>query len=58
MRHLSAQQRKILKDLFGGASTKQIARDLNISAARVKAEIREIVRKVNVQSGAGDDLSH
>jgi DNA-binding NarL/FixJ family response regulator len=58
MRPLSARQRNILKDILAGASTKEIARQLDVSAAMVKADLREIVRELNVQSDADGELSH
>jgi DNA-binding NarL/FixJ family response regulator len=57
MHRLSARQRKILNDILGGDSTKEIARQLDVSAATVKADLREIVRKLDAQSGKGKELA-
>jgi DNA-binding NarL/FixJ family response regulator len=48
--HLSAREKKILERLLVGSSNEQIACDLNISAATVKADMREILRKVKARS--------
>jgi DNA-binding NarL/FixJ family response regulator len=57
MHRLSARQRKILNDILGGDSTKEIARQLDVSAATVKADLREIVSKLDAKSGKGKELA-
>jgi DNA-binding NarL/FixJ family response regulator len=47
---LSAREEKILELLLVGASNKRIARDLNISTATVKADMHEILRKLNARN--------
>jgi DNA-binding NarL/FixJ family response regulator len=46
---LSAGEEKILRLLVVGFSNKEIARDLDISVATVKAEMRELLRKVEAR---------
>jgi DNA-binding NarL/FixJ family response regulator len=49
MHRLSAREKTILQHLLAGSSTEQIARDLNITVATVKADMREILRKLNAR---------
>ena len=53
MDRLSAREEKILELLLVGASNKRIARDLNISTATVKADMHEILRKLNATNRTG-----
>jgi DNA-binding NarL/FixJ family response regulator len=52
MHRLSAREKKILELLLVGASNKAIARDLRISTAAVKVDMREILRKMNARKTA------
>ena len=52
MHCLSAREKKILERLLGGSSNKQMVRDLNITAATVKADMRDILRKINARKTA------
>jgi DNA-binding NarL/FixJ family response regulator len=47
---LSAREEKILRLLVAGSSNTEIARDLGISAAAVKDDMRQILRKVKARS--------
>jgi DNA-binding CsgD family transcriptional regulator len=48
--HLSVREEKILQLLFVGTSSNEIARDLDINPATVKADMRQILRKVKARS--------
>lgn len=47
---LSAAQRRVLAALVGGRLNKQIAGDLNVTEATVKAHLTAIFRKIGVQN--------
>jgi two-component system nitrate/nitrite response regulator NarL len=47
---LSAREEKILRLLVVGFSNREIARDLDINVATVKAEMRQLLRKVKARS--------
>jgi DNA-binding CsgD family transcriptional regulator len=50
MERLSVREKKIFELLLDGHSTDDIAHDLNIDVKAVKADMREILRKVTAQS--------
>lgn len=52
MHRLSAREKKILERLLAGSSNRQMVRDLNITAATVKADMRDILRKRNARKTA------
>jgi two-component system nitrate/nitrite response regulator NarL len=47
---LTARERQILRLIAAGRSNKQIARDLNISDGTVKVHVKNLLRKLNLQS--------
>ena len=47
---LSERQREVLKLLAGGESNKEIGRNLNISAATVKAHLEALFRRLDVKN--------
>jgi two-component system nitrate/nitrite response regulator NarL len=47
---LSAREVKVLRCLAGGLANKLIARELNITETTVKAHVKTIMRKVNVEN--------
>lgn len=53
MRRLSAREKKILDLLILGFPTDTIARDLATTARAVKADMREILRKLTAHSDDG-----
>jgi DNA-binding NarL/FixJ family response regulator len=48
--HFSAREEQILHLLLVGFPTEQIARELDINVATVKADMREILRTVKARS--------
>ena len=48
---LSERQREVLKLLAAGESNKEIGRNLNISAATVKAHLETLFRRLDVKTG-------
>ncbi len=47
---LTAREKQILELIAGGQSNKNIARELNISDGTVKVHVKNILRKLNLQS--------
>jgi two-component system, NarL family, nitrate/nitrite response regulator NarL len=47
---LTARERQILRLIASGKSNKHIARELNISDGTVKGHVKNLLRKLNLQS--------
>ena len=55
---LSERQREVLKLLAAGESNKEIGRNLNISAATVKAHLEALFRRLEVKPNPGSHVLH